>query len=81
MKRDTFVFTSPAELDRRSPADFIETFRAFYGPTMNAYEAAEKAGRVDELHAQLIELAHTQNRATDGGTHIPATFMRITIQL
>ena len=81
MTRDTFVFTSTSEMPRRSPADFIESFRTFYGPTMNAYEAAEKAGRVDELHAQLVDLAHAQNKAADGSTHIPATFMRITIHL
>lgn len=81
MTRDTFVFTSPADRVSATPREFIDSFRNFYGPTMNAYEAAEKAGRVDELHNRLIELAHAQNRANDGSTHIPATFMRITVQL
>lgn len=77
MVRDTFVFTSP-EL---SPTDFIEIFRRFYGPTMNAYEAAGKNGKVEELHAQLLELAKAENKSANGGISIPATFMRVTINL
>lgn len=81
MTRDTFIFTSPKDRASATPTDFIESFRTFYGPTMNAYEAAEKAGKVDDLHAQLIDLAHAQNKAPDGSTHVPATFMRITVDL
>ena len=47
---------------------------------MNAYEAAEKAGKADELHRQLLDLAKAFNRATDGSTAIPATFMRVTVR-
>jgi hypothetical protein len=53
--KDTFYFTSSDQ----SPARFIELFREFYGPTMNAYEAARKNGKEDQLHAQLIELANS----------------------
>jgi ubiquinone/menaquinone biosynthesis C-methylase UbiE len=77
MVKDTFYFTSPD----KSPADVIESFRRFYGPTMNAYEAAEKNGKVEELHNQLLELAKAQNKSTDGGTSIPATFLRVTVNL
>jgi hypothetical protein len=48
---------------------------------MNAFEAAEESGRVEELNRQLIELAKTQNMSPNGGTSIPATFMRVTIDL
>lgn len=77
MVKDTYHFVSPD----KSPAQVIESFRRFYGPTMNAFEAAEKAGKVEELHAQLLELAKAQNRGTGGGTSIPATFMRVTVSL
>ena len=77
MKRDTFTFASPD----RTPEDFIDVFRSYYGPTMNAYEAAEKAGSVGKLHGELVALAHEQNRASAGGFAIPATFMRITVRL
>jgi hypothetical protein len=48
---------------------------------MNAYEAAEQTGRVRELHEQLSELAKAQNRSKNGGTTIPATFLRVTVEL
>lgn len=77
MVKDTYNFISPDE----SPADLVESFRRYYGPTMNAYEAAEKSGKVDELHSQLLELVTAQNQSTDGGTSIPATYLRVTVSL
>jgi hypothetical protein len=59
--------------------DVIGSFRRFYGPTMNAFEAAEKNGREEELHNQLLELAQAQNQDSNGGTFIPATFLRVTV--
>ncbi len=75
VKKDTFYFASTD----KSPTDFIELFRDFYGPTMNAYDAARKNGRADDLHQQLLELAHAQNKSGNAGTFIPATFMRVTV--
>ncbi len=75
MVKDTFYFASAD----KSPTEFIELFRDFYGPTMNAYEAARKNNKEQELHHRLLELAHTQNKSGDAGTFIPATFMRVTI--
>jgi hypothetical protein len=48
---------------------------------MNAFEASEKSGRVDELRDQLVELAHAKNKDTNGGTSIPATFLRVTVEI
>jgi hypothetical protein len=59
----------------------IDLFRRFYGPSMNAYDAADKSGRVPELHAQLVDLAESQNTVHHGTTSIPATFLRVTISL
>jgi ubiquinone/menaquinone biosynthesis C-methylase UbiE len=77
MLKDTFYFAS----SEKSPAQFIELFEAFYGPTMNAVEAAQKNGKAKELHTQLVELANSQNKSKDAGTFIPATFMRVTVSL
>lgn len=77
MVKDTFFFISPD----KSPTDVIEAFRRFYGPTMNAFEAAQKSGKVEELHNQLVALAKAQNKSTDGSTSIPATFLRVTVRL
>ncbi len=77
MARDTFSFVSPD----KSPEQVVESFRQFYGPTMNAFDAAQKSGKVEELHHQLLELAKSQNTSTDGSTSIPATFLRVTVCL
>lgn len=77
MVKDTYYFASPD----KSPTQFIELFETFYGPTMNAVEAAQKNGKAGDLHAQLVELANAQNKSKDAGTFIPATFMRVTVSL
>ena len=56
-------------------------FRRFYGPTMNAYESAGKSGTGEKVHHGLLELAKTQNESSNGGTSIPATFLRVTVCL
>jgi hypothetical protein len=77
MVKDTYYFTSA----EKSPTEFIELFEIFYGPTMNAVEAARRNGKEEELHNQLVELANSQNKSKDAGTFIPATFMRVTVSL
>jgi ubiquinone/menaquinone biosynthesis C-methylase UbiE len=77
MVKDTYYFALPD----KSPAQFIDLFESFYGPTMNAVEAAQKNGKAQELHNQLVELANAQNKSKDVGTLIPATFMRVTVSL
>ncbi len=77
MERDTFYFISPD----KSPADFIESFRRFYGTTMNAFEAAEKDRKAEELQRQLLELAETENKSAANSLSIPATFLRVTVSV
>jgi SAM-dependent methyltransferase len=77
MVKDTFHFESP----NKSPTNFVDMCRRFYGPTMNAYEAAEESGRTEELHSQLVELAKAENKNTAGGTSIGATFLRVTVSV
>jgi len=77
MTKDTYYFVSASN----GPAEFIRRFRRFYGPTMNAFDAAEQSGRAEELHSQLLELAKAHNKSTNDGTLIPATFLRVTVSL
>jgi ubiquinone/menaquinone biosynthesis C-methylase UbiE len=77
MAKDTYHFIS----SDKSPSEFIELFERFYGPTMNAMEAARASGRGEEFHAQLLDLAKRQNTSKNGGTSIPATFLRVTVLL
>ncbi len=77
MVKDTFYFSSPDI----GPERFIDLFEAFYGPTMNAVDAARQNGKADELHSRLVDLANSQNKSANGGTLIPATFMRVTVSV
>jgi SAM-dependent methyltransferase len=75
--RHTYSFNYPA-----SPAELLDLFRLYYGPTMNAYAAAEAAGRGDDLHRELEDLFTSQNTTTDpGATSIPATFLQVTVNV
>ena len=65
-----------------SPSEFVSTFRDFYGPTMNAFDAAAKNGRSDALAAELKALFTAQNRSgRDDFTSIPATFLLVKLQV
>ena len=69
----TFRFASP-------PAQLVDAFRKYYGPTMNAFDAAEKSGRSEDLKKELDDLFNSQNKSPDAGaTVIPATYLRVTV--
>ncbi|BFU94057.1 MAG: hypothetical protein NTNFB02_07790 [Nitrospira sp.] len=73
--RDTYTFNY-----RGTPSEFVETFRQYYGPTMNAFEAANKNGRAGELQKELETLFTSQNASQRQDiTSIPATFLRVTV--
>lgn len=75
MARDTYSFEHPA-----APSELVAAFRTYYGPTMNAFEAAAKTGREGALDKELNELFARENRAGDKNrTSIPATFLRVTV--
>ena len=62
-----------------TPSEFLAVFEQYYGPTMNAVEAATKNGKEKDLHAELDALFNAQNTSTrNGTTSIPATFLRVT---
>lgn len=62
------------------PSDFLAIFRDFYGPTMNAYEAAGRSGRRSELDAELRALFEAENRGEPGRIEIPAAYLKVTIR-
>ncbi len=74
MEKDTFTFRSPG-----TPSELLADFRDYYGPTMNAYEAAAADGREEDLQAELDALFNEKNTSADA-TSIPATFLRVTVQ-
>jgi SAM-dependent methyltransferase len=73
-KRDTYTFRYPG-----SPSELLAEFRQYYGPTMNAFEAATEKGREADLQAELEALFNEQN-TSDDATSIPATFLRVTVE-
>jgi SAM-dependent methyltransferase len=77
LARDTFTFTAPG-----TPSEYVAAFRDYYGPTMSAFEAAEKNGRAADLQKELEDLFNSQNQAPrPDATSIPATFLRVTVAL
>ena len=47
----------------------MNEFRKCYGPTMNAFEAAEKDGRATDLQKELESLFDSQNQSKDATSH------------
>jgi SAM-dependent methyltransferase len=75
--RESYTFEFPG-----SPSEFLDAFRRFYGPTMNAFDAAERGGLAKNLQAELEELFNTQNTSSGRDTTtIPATYLCVTVQV
>jgi len=73
--RDTYTFNFSGP-----PAEFVGAFKKYYGPTMNAFDAAEKNGRAGDLQKELEALFESQNKNPNkNATSIPATFLRVTV--
>jgi len=73
--KETFTFDAPY-----SPSELLNTFKEYYGPTMNAFEAAEKNGKSADLQNELEVLFNSQNKSTvSNTTSIPATFLKVTV--
>lgn len=76
-QRETFTFNM-----KGSPAEFVDLFRNYYGPTMNAFDAAEKNGKSNDLQNELVDLFNSQNQSGNKNTtSIPATFLLVTISV
>lgn len=76
-QKETFTFNAPYK-----PTEFVKAFKTWYGPTMNAFAAAEKNGKATELQAELETLFINQNQSADKGkTSIPATFLKVMVRV
>jgi ubiquinone/menaquinone biosynthesis C-methylase UbiE len=76
-ERDTFTFDFAG-----TPAELVGRFRDFYGPTMNAFDAAQKNGKVADLQRELEALFVAQNTSgRSDHTTIAATYLRVTVSL
>jgi len=74
-ERGSYTFNFPG-----APSELLAVFRTYYGPTMNAFEAAAGNGGEADLQAELDALFNAQNASpSDDATSIPATFLRVTV--
>ena len=74
--KDTFTFKASFP-----PSGLFQNFKTYYGPTMNAFEAAEKNGKAQALQQELEDLFNSQNKTDNGTTSIPATFLWVTVNV
>jgi SAM-dependent methyltransferase len=74
-ERDTYTFNYPGP-----PSELVAEFRSYYGPTMNAFEAAAASGGEADLQGELDALFNELNTSDDGATSIPASFLRVTVE-
>ena len=75
-EKDTFTFRANI-----SPEEFVDRFKNFYGPTMNAFEAANKNDKATDLQRELEDLFRSQNKInSDEEIAIPATYLRVTVR-
>jgi ubiquinone/menaquinone biosynthesis C-methylase UbiE len=76
-EKETFTFNAPF-----SPTEFVQRFKLYYGPTMNAFDAAEKNGKAKDLQRELEELFNSQNKnGSQQTTSIPANFLKVTVMV
>lgn len=74
--RDTYTFDFPV-----TPVELVNIFKSYYGPTMNAFDAAAKNGKAEQLQRELEDLFISQNKSSKPGhSNIPATFLRVTVK-
>jgi ubiquinone/menaquinone biosynthesis C-methylase UbiE len=74
--RETFTFRTDMK-----PSDFLGLFKNYYGPTMNAFEAAAKDGKSADLQKELETLFESHNKSgSPNSTSIPATFLKVTVK-
>ena len=75
--RDNYTFNFPG-----SPREFVGVFRDYYGPTMNAFDAASKNDRAGDLQKEMEALFERENKSqSKDKTSITATFLRVTVSV
>jgi SAM-dependent methyltransferase len=73
-ERASYIFRHPGP-----PAELVDAFSQYYGPTMNAFDAAAKNGRDEQLRGELNSLFEAQNQGSADSTVIPATYLKVLV--
>lgn len=75
--KSTYTFNADC-----TPSGFVDDFKNYYGPTMNAFDAAEKNGKSAQLQQELEALFARENKNIDSGkTSISATFLLVKVKV
>jgi hypothetical protein len=74
-ERASYRFNFPGR-----PSELLAEFRNYYGPTINAFEAAAASGRESELQSELEALFNEHNvNGSRPPTSISATYLRVSV--
>jgi ubiquinone/menaquinone biosynthesis C-methylase UbiE len=60
----------------RSPQDWLNTFRTYYGPTARAFAALDEASQ-RAFEQELLELAARLNTSTTGALRVPSEYLEV----
>lgn len=71
MTRQKITFTYPF-----GPADVVEHFRLYFGPTQKAFLSLDEAGQ-NALRKDLVDLWTANNKATDGSTAVDSEYLEV----
>jgi SAM-dependent methyltransferase len=58
------------------PADVVEHFRLYFGPTQKQFEMLDAAGQ-DAMRKDLVELWESANKATGGVTEVESEYLEV----
>ena len=71
MTRREITFTYPF-----GPAEVVEHFRKYFGPTQKAFESLDDAAQ-DALRKDMVELWTEHNHANDGTTRVTSEYLEV----
>ena len=71
MTKQPIEFTYPF-----GPAEVVEHFRRYFGPTQKAFESLDEAGQA-ALRADLERLWTEANRADDGTSRVGSEYLEV----
>jgi SAM-dependent methyltransferase len=75
LRREIYNFTFPG-----APAVLMNEFQCYHGETIEAFEAAERNGRAEDMRKDLCALFERLNTSRhEGVSSIPAAFLRVTV--
>ncbi|MFO1054088.1 MAG: class I SAM-dependent methyltransferase [Planctomycetota bacterium] len=67
------------EFRYRTPAHWLDVFRATYGPVMRAFEVLPPRA-AEVLSKDILALIDKHNRARDGGMSVPSAYLEVVIE-